>query len=173
MEGMVERLCEMGIQVGMEDVEKAAGESVHVLGRPHLARALLALGHTRYFGEAFDRWIGDDGPAYVVEGFPSPREAIETIHQGGGRAVWAHPPPEWFADGIDQLADWGLDGVECYRPGTSADDVGRFEAATERLGLLRTGGSDWHGPDRFKLGEFAVAGDRIDGILAAGGIVQG
>lgn len=170
MLGMVARLCEMGLEVTIEDVEKAAGPGVHVLGRPHLARALLALGHTRYFSEAFDRYIGDDGPAYVSEGFPSPRDAIDTIHAAGGKAVWAHPPVEWFGEGIELLAGWGLDGVECYRPGSAPDDVAAFEAAAERLDLLRTGGSDWHGPDRFKLGEFAVAGDRIAALLAAGGL---
>lgn len=170
MEAMVARLCDLGMEVTIEDVDKAAGESVHVLGRPHLARALLALGHTRYFSEAFDRWIGDDGPAYVAEGFPTPPDAIETIHAAGGKAVWAHPPTDWFSEGIDLLAEWGLDGIECYRPGSSSMDVEMFEAAAERLRLLRTGGSDWHGPDRFKLGDFAVAGDRISPILAAGGI---
>src|SRR5690606_26037388 len=113
MMAMVERLQKLGVAIAFSDVEEAAGPSVRALGRPHLARALYAGGHTRFYGEAFTRFIGDGGPAFVAEGFPLPRDAIASIHDAGGVAVWAHPPLHWFEEGLDLLADWGLDGVEC------------------------------------------------------------
>src|SRR5690606_292478 len=96
MEAMIAKLGELGVEVTMEDVQRAAGPSARTLGRPHLARALHARGHTRYYSEAFSHYIGDAGPAYVAEGFPMPEEAIRTIHAAGGLAVWAHPSPAWF-----------------------------------------------------------------------------
>src|SRR5690606_22388243 len=98
MEEMVDRLQRLGVDVTMADVELAAGPTVQTLGRPHLARAIHTRGHTRYYAEAFVRFIGDGGPAYVAEGFPLPEHAIETIHAAGGVAVWAHPSPEWFME---------------------------------------------------------------------------
>lgn len=165
MISMVERLRKMGIGITMEDVEAAAGPSARTLGRPHLARALHARRFTRYYNEAFDRYIGDSGPAFVAEGFPTPAEAIQRIHEAGGHAVWAHPPIETFGAILPDLARAGLDGVECYRPSVDADDALRLEDAVRRLGLFPSGGSDWHGPASGKLGEFAVDGARIPEVL--------
>lgn len=163
---MVERLKAQGLEISMDDVEAAAGPETKTLGRPHLARALFARGYTRYFGEAFSRYIGEGKPAFVAEGFPLPADAIDAIHAAGGKAVWAHPPSEWFGEGIELMASWGLDGVECYRPGTAPPDVQIFEAGARAHGLFPTGGSDWHGPQRSTLGEFAVPADRIPEILS-------
>jgi predicted metal-dependent phosphoesterase TrpH len=170
MEAMIERLRTLGVEVSMADVERAAGPSTRTLGRPHLARALLARGHTRYYSEAFSRFIGDAGPAYVAEGFPLPEDAVRTIHAAGGLAVWAHPSPAWFLDGIEAMVAWGIDGVECFRPGLEPADVTTFESVTRLRGLFPTGGSDWHGPQRFTLGEFAVPAERIAEVLALGGV---
>lgn len=170
MEAMIGRLHDLGLEVTMADVEAAAGPSVKALGRPHLARALFNRGYTRFYAEAFNRYIGDLGPAYVAEGFPLPADAIDTIHRAGGVAVWAHPAPTWFLDGIGLLQQWGIDGVECYRPGMFDSDVQLFEQETKARGLFPTGGSDWHGPQRSKMGDFAVDGGRISEILRIGGI---
>lgn len=171
MEAMIERLRGLGLEVSMNDVELAAGPSVKALGRPHLARALFNRGHTRYYADAFNRYIGDLGPAYVAEGFPLPADAIDTIHRAGGVAVWAHPAPAWFREGIPLLQEWGIDGVECYRPGMLEADVHLFERETHARGLLPTGGSDWHGPQRSKMGDFAVDGARIREVLRIGGVL--
>ena len=165
MAEMVERLRAQGLEIAMEDVEAAAGPEVRTLGRPHLARALFARGYTRFFGEAFTRYIGEGKPAFVAEGFPLPADAIATIHAAGGLAVWAHPPPEWFEEGIPLLVKWGIDGVECFRPGLTLTDVKMFEAGARTHRLFLTGGSDWHGPQRSTLGEFWVPGERIPEIL--------
>lgn len=170
MEAMVDRLQRLGIDVTMADVELAAGPTVQTLGRPHLARALHAGGHTRYYGEAFVRFIGDDGPAYVAEGFPLPQEAIESIHAAGGVAVWAHPSPAWFLEGLDLLTEWGIDGIECFRPGMEELNLQNFEREARARSLFPTGGSDWHGPQRSNLGDFSLHGTRIGELLAIGGV---
>lgn len=173
MESMIDRLRGMGIQLTMGDVQDAAGPSVKALGRPHLARALFNGGFTRFYADAFNRYIGDSGPAYVAEGFPSPAEAIDTIHRAGGVAVWAHPSPPWFVEGIELLEGWGIDGIECYRPGMLESDVQLFEQETRHRGLFPTGGSDWHGPQRSRMGDFAVDGARISEVLKIGGVAVG
>jgi 3',5'-nucleoside bisphosphate phosphatase len=167
MHGMVERLNALGVRVTFEDVRDAAGPAARVLGRPHLARALLANGYIRYYGEAFERYLRDGGPAFVLEAFPSVAEAIETIHAAGGIAVWAHPPRDIFEREIRAFAACGLDGVECLRPATPPAESLYLEAGAESLGLMVTGGSDWHGPHHTALGDFFVRPHEIRGFLDA------
>lgn len=167
---MVGRLQEMGLRITMEDVQAAAGGDVQTLGRPHLARALHQRGQTKFYGEAFARYIGDSGPAYVSEGFPNPQYAIDTIHAAGGVAVWAHPPIGWFGDGVGLMAGWGIDGIECYRPNIEPEYLRMMEEGARTHGLFLTGGSDWHGPDRSKLGDFYVQAERVSEVLRVGGV---
>lgn len=168
MRNMVERLREMGVDVSYDDVREAAGPSVQSIGRPHLARALLAGGHTRHYGEAFARFIADGGPAFVAQDFPSPEEAIGVIHAAGGVAVWAHPPLDRFEPEVDAFVGWGLDGVECFRSGQLPLDTARLEKVARSHGLFPTGGSDWHGPLRAPLGDFFVTELQVAEALAAG-----
>jgi predicted metal-dependent phosphoesterase TrpH len=171
MRRMVERLGELGVSVTMEAVRKAAGPEAQSLGRPHLARALLAAGVTRSFGEAFARFIGDGGPAFVSQDFPTPQEAIATIHAAGGLAVWAHPPLDVVEELLPAFVAWGLDGVECFRPSHQAADVELLLGLATQHALLPTGGSDWHGPRRnFELGDFAIVPEQVAGLLARGGL---
>jgi 3',5'-nucleoside bisphosphate phosphatase len=170
MEKMVQRLNEMGVAVTFEQVVAAAGPSAHALGRPHLARALLEGGHTRYHGEAFSRYIGDGGPAFVAEDFPTPLQAIERIHAAGGLAVWAHPPLDFFVAVLPHFLEWGIDGVECFRPNLTGAEMQLLEHTARAHGLMTTGGSDWHGPHRSALGDFALRADEVRPLLDFGGI---
>jgi 3',5'-nucleoside bisphosphate phosphatase len=172
MEKMVVRLQEMGIDISFEEVVAAAGPETHALGRPHLARALLNAGHIRYHGEAFVRFIGDNGPAFVAENFPTPAEAIASIHGAGGLAVWAHPPLDLFTAMLPKFREWGVDGVECYRPNLTGADIQLLEHTARQFGLLTTGGSDWHGPHRAALGDFSLRFQDAAGLLAYGGISE-
>lgn len=169
MRGMLQRLEALSIPVTMEQVLAAAPESATV-GRPHLARALADAGHVHTPSEAFDRWIGDGGPAYLPMAFLSPAEAIAMIHGAGGVAVWAHPRADVFRAEIRALADVGLDGVECWRPRNLPVDTRLFVETAGRLGLLTSGGSDWHGEWHGPLGSFAVALEDVRGLLGHGGI---
>lgn len=172
MERMVERLNELGVPVSMGEVHTAAGPDVRTLGRPHLARAMLAGGHIRSFNEAFLRYIADGGPAFVEQDFPSPRAAIEAIHQAAGVAVWAHPPLHLAEELLPAFAEWGLDGVECNRPNLTPGEVDHLRGLAARHQMLTTGGSDWHGPRRnFELGTFWLKPEQLPEILAIGGIV--
>lgn len=172
MERMVARLLEMGIQVTMDDVLRAAGPEALSLGRPHLARALLAAGITRSFAEAFNRFIGDGGPAFVSQDFPSPQTAIETIHAAGGVAVWAHPPLDIVEELLPRFVEWGLDGVECFRPNLHPTEVARLEALAAAHDLFPTGGSDFHGPRRHvELGGFHLTEAQIPVFLSRGGLL--
>jgi predicted metal-dependent phosphoesterase TrpH len=167
MRSMVARLQEMGIPITFEEVITAAGPDARSIGRPHLARALLAAGHTRYYGEAFARFISDAGPAVVAQDFPSPERAIEMIHDAGGLAVWAHPPLEAVADLLPTMSAWGLDGVECYRPNLQPADTQRLLSLAAERGLLPTGGSDWHGRYRAALGDFHLGPQQLVAFLDA------
>jgi 3',5'-nucleoside bisphosphate phosphatase len=171
MEKMVARLTEMGVEISFEQVVTAAGPDAHALGRPHLARALFEAGQTRFYGEAFTRFIGDSGPAFVAENFPTPEQAIDTIHAAGGLAVWAHPPPGLFADIVPNFVEWGIDGIECFRPNLSGSDIQLLEHTARSRDLLVTGGSDWHGPHRSALGDFALRADEVEPLLSFGGIL--
>jgi predicted metal-dependent phosphoesterase TrpH len=165
---MVRKLQEQGIPLEYEDVLREAGPDTSSIGRPHIARALLAGGHTRYYSEAFERYLADGKSAFVLTEFPTVREAVDMIHSAGGLAVWAHPPVELFDREIRTFAEWGMDGVECFRPNNPPAESLLFETAARSLGLLRSGGSDWHGPHRSRLGDFAVREDDVRELLEAG-----
>lgn len=167
MERMLEHLAARGIKVSLEEVLSSADVPPQCIGRPHLARALHTRGYVRTVSDAFDRYIGNEGPAYVQLDLLEPREAIELIHQAGGVAVWAHPRLDVFDRAVRGLRELGLDGVECYRPRLTPSEVQYFDTAARDLGLLRTGGSDWHGVWHGPLGDFALDDKDVGEFLRA------
>lgn len=142
-ERMVARLNELGIPVSLEAVLGAAGAGA--VGRPHIARALVAGGWVRDQREAFDRYIGAGRPGFVPKQRFTATEAIVLVHRAGGIAVFAHPGAVGTRPRLEELARAGLDGVEVLHPSHSAEDVARLGALAAELGLVRSGGSDWHG----------------------------
>lgn len=168
MAEMVDRLAELGIHVPYDDVVRLAGSEANV-GRPHLARVLVQRGHVRTFAEAFDRFIGDGGPAFFPVRLLTPGAAIDIVHRAGGVAIWAHPPLDLFQTELRALADAGLDGVEVHRPRSLPVETGIFLAGIADCGLLVTGGSDWHGDWNGPLGEFAVGPEEVGDFLTARG----
>lgn len=165
MEAMVERLNQADVPVTMEQVLEAAGPRNVALSRSHLARVLSEQGHIRRFGDAFDRFLSSGGAAYVPTTLPPVRETVEAIHAAGGVAVWAHPPIRAFGAYIRLFAEWGMNGVECYRPRNSPAQSAQLAATSVRLDLVPTGGSDWHGHPRQELGRFYLAGQRLERFL--------
>jgi predicted metal-dependent phosphoesterase TrpH len=170
MRGMLRRLESLGVVVQFEEVIAAAGSEQAAIGRPHLARALIQRGYASTFAEAFDRYIGDRGPAFLPTELLTPRSAIELIHTAGGVAVWAHPRQNVFQKHIRHFANWGLDGVECFRPRCPLDESLSLEATAKSLDLLVTGGSDWHGDWHGPLGGFSMSRDEVGQFLERGGI---
>jgi predicted metal-dependent phosphoesterase TrpH len=143
-ERMVEKLVELGVPIAWERVKEIAGEAT--VGRPHVAQALLEAGHVSTMAEAFDRFIGRNGPAYVERFKLVPPEAVALIHSVRGLAVLAHPIESGGEERvIPELAAVGLDGVECYYPGYDAATVERLVSLTRSHGMVPTGGSDYHG----------------------------
>ena len=142
-ERIVAALNAHGIPVRMDAVLAEAGPGA--VGRPHIARALLAGGWVREFREAFDKWIGWGRPAYMAKEQFAVADAIALVHRAGGLAVWAHPGELATPARIGRLADLGRDAVEVLHPSHPPYLVQRLVEHTEKAGLLPSGGSDWHG----------------------------
>ena len=142
-ERIVVRLNELGVRIEMAAVlEQAAGGAI---GRPHVARAMIAEGWAVDFRDAFDRYLGSGRPAYIPKERLSAGDAIEAIHRAGGLAILAHPAQSGTRDRIEAFARAGIDGVEVRHPSHSPEDVARLTALVEFFGLVPSGGSDWHG----------------------------
>lgn len=140
---MVERLAALGAPVDHQRVQALAGGGS--VGRPHVARAMVEAGHVRTVSEAFDRFIGRHGPAYVERVKITPAQAVAVIRAAGGLAVLAHPGWSQQEGLIDDLAGAGLDGVEVYYPDHAPVQVEHLLGLARRHGLLVTGGTDFHG----------------------------
>lgn len=146
---IVERLVAAGAPIALEDVTARASGPI---GRPHIADALVAAGHARNRADAFDRWIGPDGPGFVPHSGLTLDEAVEMVSEAGGAPVLAHPDTlglsdRALADRMGELQHAGLVGIEVHRP----DHPESLRSALARLaaasGLIASGGSDFHRPD--------------------------
>lgn len=156
-EAMVERLA-VDVPITWQDVLDHSADAV-VVGRPHIADALVARGVVPDRSAAFAHLLRSDGPYHVPHYAPSAATAVRAIRAAGGVPVFAHPgadargqvvPDEVF----DELADAGLAGLEIHHRDHSPAQVERLTAIAERLGLLVTGSSDYHGDGKVnRLGE--------------------
>jgi predicted metal-dependent phosphoesterase TrpH len=136
-------LNSLGVPVTLDAVFAAAGDGA--VGRPHIARALVAGGWARDFRDAFDRWLGTGKPACVEKRTVTFAEAARLIHDAGGLAVYAHPGGAASRGDLEELASLGLDGIEVRHPSHTADEIARIGSLADELGLVPSGGSDWHG----------------------------
>lgn len=140
------RLAELGMPVDLRGPIAAANQrSGRAIGRPQVARAMVDAGHVASTREAFDRWLGKDQPAFVPRSGPSPETVIATIHHAGGLASLAHPGRTAIDPRIPALRDTGLDALEAYHADHDTGSIDRYRRMAEDLGLLTTGGSDYHG----------------------------
>ena len=171
MHQMLERLRTRGIVVPFSAVEEAAGPARDVVGRPHLARALVAAGYASSVPDAFDRLIGDQHEAFVATALLEPAGAVELILAAGGVPVWAHPPGDLLDGLLPSLVRAGLRGLEVYRPRNHRADIARYQGICRTSGLVMSGGSDWHSPEGgAALGDFHVTADDVAPLLTAGGM---
>jgi predicted metal-dependent phosphoesterase TrpH len=140
---MVEKLVAIGKPISWERVLEIAGEAS--VGRPHVAQALVEAGHVKTIPQAFDLYIGRDGPAYAEREKMTPVEAVETLHRYGAPAVMAHPSFTKSADVVlPELVQHGLNGMEVYYKNYDAELVAKLAAKAKELGILPLGGSDYH-----------------------------
>ena len=145
---IVQKLNELGLDLTYQEVKDLAGtESV---GRPHIARVLMAKRYVQSAKEAFDRYLAEGRPAYVRRELPAPPEAIAWIRAAGGIPVLAHPT--WIretAEGLYKLCEGlktvGLMGIEVHYSTHKASQTSEYLDIARRLDLLVTGGSDFHG----------------------------
>ena len=149
---IVEKLNEMGVSVTMSEWEQEA--KGNVLGRPHLAAILLRKGYVSSIKQAFDKYLGQGSPAYFDKERLTPKQAIDRIRESGGVTVLAHPVQLRLQNDsqldtvVKGLVDIGLAGLEVIHSDHSADLVSKYEALAEKYGLLKTGGSDFHGTNK-------------------------
>lgn len=152
LQDMILRLNALGVTVTMEDAMAQASHG-GILGRPHLARALVARGDVHEPQQAFDRWLGEGREAYVAMTWLSVPEAISLIHEARGVAVLAHPGRYMDRVLMEEWTEAGLDGVEVRHPSHNIHHETLLLKLAERLGLLRTASSDFHGPPAGLLAE--------------------
>lgn len=141
---MVEVLSRSGLPITVAEVEdEAAGAP---LTRPHVARVLLEKGLVATFDEAFQRWLGDGGPADVPVAQPTLEEAVALVHEAGGVASLAHPGTARIGRGdVRDLAATGLDALEAFHLDHPPSQAEAFVRWGREFGLKATGGSDFHG----------------------------
>ncbi len=142
-EKMVQKLNQMGLGLTMDKVKEVAKDSV--IGRPHLADALLQEKYINSYDEAFIKYLGYEGPAYVAKKYLSPQEALNLIHQSQGVAVLAHPGILKRDDMIVNLIEMGLDGIEAYHSQHDYRLTNHYINLARKLGVIYCGGSDCHG----------------------------
>lgn len=135
-----------GIYVRLEDIQNQVAEGGSI-GRPHIAKAITNAGGTGSVMEAYAKYIHDGSPVYVKRKTVSPHEAVEIIYEAGGIPVIAHPHDIVIAEAlIKELMSFGLRGIEAYHRKHSPAIVEYFSSMAEELGLIVTGGSDFHAP---------------------------
>jgi 3',5'-nucleoside bisphosphate phosphatase len=145
---IVEKLRELGFEIDFERVRQIAGGQT--IARPHVAQAMVEAGIVATEQEAFDRYISDDGLAYVPKHALEPLEALRLIRRAGGGCVLAHPGM-WKGNGsvpdelIERMAEGGMVGLEVWHPDHDEEMRSRYAALAERLGLVATSASDCHG----------------------------
>ncbi len=161
-----------GIPVTPE-VVRAQVEPGATPGRPHIADALVAAGAVAHRDEAFDRWLGTDGPYYVGHYAPDPVRAVRVVRAAGGVPVVAHPHSATrgrvVADELlAEMAGAGMAGIEVRHRDHSEDAVRRLTAlARAELGLFATGSSDYHGAGKQnRLGENTTEPEVLEAIEA-------
>lgn len=141
---MVERLRAHGLSI-TDDVLATEIESARAVGRPHVAAVLVRAGHVETPQEAFERYIGRDGPGYVPKPSVPAADVLDLIHRAGGIGVLAHPGHWTSGRRVRRLVDKGLDGIEVVHPSHDGSLRRYYVRLAEGYGLVPTGGSDYHG----------------------------
>jgi hypothetical protein len=149
---LVAQLQNLGVKIELADVE-AVGRTV--TGRPHFARVLIDRGYATDRQDAFDRFLGEAGTAFVERHGPTLEEALTKIHASGGISSLAHPVrlglssnPEKEATLFDRLREIGLDALEVWHSDHKPALIKRYGNYAESHGMLMTGGSDYHGDNK-------------------------
>ncbi len=162
---MLERLAELDCPLSMDEVESHA--EGRIIARPHFAKAMIARGYVPDFRAAFDRYLKDGGPAYVVVDRTPSTAAVAAIRAAGGVATVAHPrqialeSDKAWNEFFGALVDAGLAGIEVGHPSHKPRHRAFFGALADRFDLVPTGGSDFHGANKARI-RIGVGNGTID-----------
>lgn len=169
---MIEKLKKMNIKIEAEQVFKLTVGNV--VGRLHLARALVEAGYVHSIYEAFQKYIGEQSPAYVCGFRLSPYEAIRLIRQNRGISVLAHPYSLKRDDLISVFVGYGIRGLEVYYPEHTKTMTSHYKDLADKYGLLVTGGSDCHGnaKSQAQLGSIKLPYELVEKIKEEKGRIQ-
>ncbi len=148
---IIKKLNNLGHQISIDDVLAHAQNSA--IGRPHVAYAMVERGIVANFYQAFEKYIGDNGPAYEKKIYISPSSALKIISDAGGLSFIAHPC--YTSDNvITTLIKAGVDGLEVIHPAHNSYQVKFYRGIVNQYCLLETGGSDFHGGNKNDEGNF-------------------
>lgn len=167
IEKMVDKLQHLGYDLSVDDIFQSA-PSIHAVGRPHVAQALVGRGYFTSVKEAFEQLLHHKGPAYVPHFKLSMQTAVETIHGAGGIAILAHPGLIVAASSLTAAMTSGIDGLEVFYPQHTPEQVRNFSELANEKQLFMSGGSDFHAiPGRYpiKPGVFAIPEKCVRSLL--------
>jgi len=159
---IVDRLNEIGINLTFDQVKQIAGKAS--IGRPHIAYAMVAKGYAKSYHEVFQNYIGDGCMCAVAKYKISPQDAISMIQQAGGICSLAHPGTDVSDEGIYELIEVGLEGIETIHPRHDQQQVDHYRKIAYENNLIETGGSDCHGKDKdsILIGQINVPYNFVD-----------
>ena len=166
---IIERLNSIGLDITIEDVRHIAGDAQ--IGRPHIAKALIKKAYVKDFDEAFDKYLGKGKPAYVEKEKLTWEEAIGLIKRHKGISVLAHPftlelESSELKKLITRMKAAGLSGMEVYYPEHTHEQTKLYKAIAIEAGLILTGGTDFHTPERgASLGDCGIGEEGLRIIL--------
>jgi 3',5'-nucleoside bisphosphate phosphatase len=167
MREILARLRNFRIHIEFDEILGGRQADAYV-GRSHVAKAMVPR-YVQRSSTVYKRYIGQNGAAFVAPKLRPAKDVIETIHESGGLAVLAHPSFDDLSCTLPKLIEWGLDGLECFRPRCSRSLHDAIVSAAHHKNLIATGGSDWHGDrkiDRdFPFGEFQVEPEKVTAFL--------
>ncbi len=168
---IIAKLQNLGVSITMEEVEQEARKGKPdkplIIGRPHIAAILMRKGYVSSIKQAFDKYLAPGGLAYFDKERLTARQALEMIHESGGLPVLAHPIQLRTENDaqleriIKDLLDLGLAGMEVIHSDHNAALIEKYSAIADRFGLLKTGGSDFHGSNKKDINLGIANGRRI------------
>jgi 3',5'-nucleoside bisphosphate phosphatase len=145
---MIDSLASLGIRLDADAILKPGlDDTTRSVGRPWIARALVAAGHVATTAEAFDSWLARGRPAFVPRAGAPPEEVFTRIHDAGGIASMAHPGLTGHDDWIDGFVAAGMDALEAYHTNHDAQATAHYVAMARQLRVAVSGGSDYHGDE--------------------------
>jgi len=161
---IVQKLRNLGFSITIDDVIDHAQNSA--IGRPHIAYAMVNLGLINNYYEAFEKYIGDYGPAFERKIHVSPQSATKLISDAGGLSFIAHPG--YMKESIlTDLIKAGIDGIEVIHPGHSENQINFYRGIVNQYCLLEAGGSDFHGgkkEDGNSLGKYLISPNNLEAM---------